>query len=81
MKYLGLKVAIAVSLSPLAFVWRVAGREGLVVFLIVIGVFVGGGALLGIAHWAIQTVLVALGFDRKTINHDHCKSTVIFWRS
>lgn len=81
MKNLRLTVAAAIVLSPLAFVWWVAGREGFVIFLIVVGVFVGGVTLIFVVHWAIQTVLVALGFDRRAINRDRSRSTVVFWRS
>lgn len=82
MRYQALTIATAIVLSPLAFVRWVAGREGLIVFLIIIGVFIGGSLLLYLSHWAVEKVLIELfGCDRKSLNRDRCRSTVIFWRS
>ena len=81
MKYFVLGIATAIVLSPFWLVWKVSGKEGMTVFIWVIGGFLGTMLLYLTAHWALETVLVTLGFDKKAINKNHGRCpTVIFWK-
>ncbi|OHB59762.1 MAG: hypothetical protein A2Y12_03520 [Planctomycetes bacterium GWF2_42_9] len=72
-------VAVLLCLSPFIFIWNVSGKEGLVVLFLFFGAMAVGFAIILVMHWAIETVLVALGLDRGQINQDNNKTTFIFW--
>lgn len=76
-----LLVALCIVGSPLWFVFKVSGREGLQVFGLIMGIFLGLGFLYCTAEWALTTVLGFIGFDKTAINKDNGhRPTIIFWR-
>ena len=54
------------------------GKESFLIFCGIIAAFAVCCVVLVAAHWAIETVLVALGFNRDRINQDRT-TTFIFW--
>jgi len=72
-------VAVLVCVSPILFVWSASGKEGLIVLLLFFGSVVVGFVLLLVAHWSVETVLVSIGFNKRSVNRDASKTTYIFW--
>jgi len=73
-----LGVAGLVCLSPFVLT-ALMGKESFFVFTGIMLAFAVCFAILCIAHWAIETVLVALGFNKNRINQDRSSTTLIFW--
>jgi len=81
MKCFGLVIATAIVCSPLWLVWKVAGKEGMMVFLSVFAGAAGIAVMYLLAHWAISTVLLALGFKQETLDKERTRYPwIIFWR-
>ncbi|OHB53072.1 MAG: hypothetical protein A2Y12_16280 [Planctomycetes bacterium GWF2_42_9] len=70
-------VAVLVCLSPFVLV-AVKSKESFLIFLGIMAAFIVGFIALCIAHWAVETVLVALGCDKDKINESN-GNTFIFW--
>lgn len=71
-------IAVTICSSPLALVYKVAGKEGLVFFLWYIFGFIVVCSLYCLASWALTTVLGAAGFDKDKINKGG-QTTINFW--
>lgn len=71
-------VAGLVCLSPFAMT-ALMSLESFLIFCGIMAAFVVCFVGFCILHWAIETVLVALGFNRDAINKDDSKTTFIFW--
>lgn len=71
-------VAVLVCLSPFLLTAGM-GKESFLVFTGIIVAFLLVFVILIAAHWAVETVLVALGFNKDMINQDNNKTTFIFW--
>ena len=73
-----LMVAVLVCLSPFILTAFMC-KESFFVFAGIMTAFLLIFLVLVTAHWAIETVLVAMGFNRDAINRDDRRSTIIFW--
>lgn len=73
-----LGVAVLTCISPFILT-ACMGLESFYVFAGIMAAFLLIFVVLVIAHWAIETVLVALGFNRDAINRDDRRSTIILW--
>jgi len=71
--------AVMVCLSPFVMT-ALMGKESFFVFTSIMAVSGVCFVVFCGAHWAIETVLVALGLDREQINKDRPGTTFIFWR-
>ena len=81
MRFLKLSIAMVVVAAPIWLVWKVVGREGLVVLFSVFAGAAGIAGLYFLAHWAIKTVLMALGFQEETLEKERTKPfCIFFWR-
>lgn len=80
MEIMKLILAATLVISPVWLIWKVVGKDGLEFFFVYFGVIAAIWVILVVAHWAIEFVLVKLGFDKEKINTKRSSRSFIFWR-
>jgi len=78
-KNLKLFIASGIVLSPFLFLWQASGAEGIMIFLSVVGAFVGLFLLIVLAQWALETVLLSVGFSKQTLHKERTRHPYIIF--